>query len=720
MKLLMSVCILLFTGSLIGEVRVSWIGNTYGGADDQWVQNFIDGMFVASDGTVFLTSGWDEGGGEAGIYRDGERLGHLPDTHGWGRFASHAITADERYIYLSMVQSGCDGGDADALNSNGLNQYPPCDEEGEGPIWLSVRRHDRETFEVVPFPQGYGVDGGQLIVEVVPAGEEDLPLTGLAILEGELFVSSPYTDQVKVYDTEALTLQREFEVDQPNEIAIGPDGDLWILQRYPVATHTHSEESRITRYSPQGERRQQTIAFDQTAQPTALVFDGKGRLWITDNGIRQQVLIYDHLDDEPRLVDTFGVEGGIYSGVAGVVAPLKFYDLQAIGFDAEGHIYIGMGSARSGSHLQSYTPAGELRWEVQGLLFVDSLGIDPTSDGAIVYGKHERFALDYTVNQPGQEAQYLAYTLDPFRYPDDPRNFSSPTDVFVQVIDGQRFLYMTDMYTSYIAIYRFNAETDGEIAIPSGLIAKESIDWIPGIEGQPENSAVIWRDLNGNGGFDAGEIEGQADPQDTVYTWGWWIDTDGTIWRANREYGIRSFPLQGLDEVGNPIYTFASSILEPNPAPFDAQEGDTGDINRLIYLPETDTLYLTGYTARYPNDADAWGELGRVIVRYDSWSSGDRVPDWELVPKWSPDESPIGLDIAGAYLFLAYTYPQPSHVLVYSARDGQLVTRFAPDETVGEDSGWFDIRYLQRANGEYVVFAEEDARAKNLIYRWQP
>ena len=363
------------------------------------------------------------------------------------------------------------------------------------------------------------------------------------------------------------------------------------------------------------------------------------------------------------------------------------------------------------------------------LFFVDSVGIDPTSDGTIVYGKHERFNVDYDITTPGQEASYAAYTLNPFKYPDDIRNQWSPTDVFVQYIDGSPFLYMTDMYASYIAVYRFNAQTDGDIAIPAALFMKEPNDPTDvGAAGEPTTGSWIWRDANGDGGFDSEEYDVQPDPQDNVYAWGWWIDTEGTVWRANRGDGIRRFPVQGLDHYGNPIYTFATSLFEENPAPFDenAVSGYKGDINRLLYYPETDTLYLTGYseTDSYSNDFDHWGQLGRIIVRYDAWSTGDREPDWELAPFWSDEVSPTGLDIAGDYLFLAYTHPEPAHVRIYDGASGASVGQLTPDATVGDFSGWFDIRYplraMRRTNGEYIIFAEEDGRAKNIIYRWNP
>ena len=51
---------------------VSWVGNSFSGADDKWVQNFFIHMKTAADGSCFTWSHWDEGGRRFGVYRDGD------------------------------------------------------------------------------------------------------------------------------------------------------------------------------------------------------------------------------------------------------------------------------------------------------------------------------------------------------------------------------------------------------------------------------------------------------------------------------------------------------------------------------------------------------------------------------------------------------------------------------------------------------------------------
>lgn len=57
-------------------------------------------------------------------------------------------------------------------------------------------------------------------------------------------------------------------------------------------------------------------------------------------------------------------------------------------------------------------------------------------------------------------------------------------------------------------------------------------------------------------------------------------------------------------------------------------------------------------------------------------------------------------------------------------RTGRQVGVMTPGPEVGRDCGWVDvpmgITALRRADGEYVVLVGEDARGKNLMYRWRP
>jgi len=55
---------------------VSWVGNSFSGVSNRWVQNFCIHTKVQPDGTVNTWSHWDEGGKKFGVYQDGDVIGN--------------------------------------------------------------------------------------------------------------------------------------------------------------------------------------------------------------------------------------------------------------------------------------------------------------------------------------------------------------------------------------------------------------------------------------------------------------------------------------------------------------------------------------------------------------------------------------------------------------------------------------------------------------------
>ena len=157
------------------------------------------------------------------------------------------------------------------------------------------------------------------------------------------------------------------------------------------------------------------------------------------------------------------------------------------------------------------------------------------------------------------------------------------------------------------------------------------------------------------------------------------------------------------------------------PTPFQTLE-------RIKYFPETDTMYLTGYTNERPHIGKEWGIAGTEIMRYDNWNTTRNVR-WRLALPYEPsDNSNPGakpsliikaIDIAGDRIFAASGLQ--AEVYVYDTATGAFITKLTPGSEVAGESGWIDIPYAlrsyQRANNEYVVFVEEDGKAKVIMYR---
>ncbi|MEA5593507.1 hypothetical protein [Rivularia sp. UHCC 0363] len=666
----------------------SWIGNSFGGGD-KWVQIQVSGMYVAPDGTIYTNSLWDEAGREVGIYRNGDVIGKAEDLHGWGRNGGVAITADKKYIYVAMKQSAID---------EKKDGFPP-----KGTDWYCVRRYDLNG-KPAPFANGKGWDKSMLVVS------NNSEVNGLATVGSELFVSDSAANKVRVYDADTMQELRSFNLAKPGNIAVDKTGNLWIIQ-----------DNQVVSYSKQGKQLPGVISG--LDKPSAVAIDNRGRLLIVENGLSQQVLVYD-INNKPKQIDKFGEKGGIYAGIPGEVKDFKFYGISGVGSDSWGNIYVSNdGFERSGVDLRKFSASGKLQSQLLGLQFLDNADVDPQTNGLDVYTKNERFVMDYS-KPPGKEANYKGYTLNAFKYPQDPR-LHIPSDApFVRHIQGKTFLYLTDMYGGKLQIYRFNKQTDGEIAIPSGMFIGTNPEGKQAIGGdfppfQPTSGEWIWRDRNGNGAFDQDEYEKS---EDYPYIGGWWVDSKGDIWKTLRTQdgvGIRHFPLQGLDKNGNPIYSYSKMKKIGHPKIF-------GDLRRIEYFPETDTMYLSGYTPDNPAINSDYAKLiGSEIARYDNWSQGNRTPKWRIVlpvDKSAPPEvlNPAAMSIAGDYIFAVTV--KKAEVYVYDAKTGRQVRILKPGPEVFGETGWVDIPYgvraFQRKNGEYLVFVEEDAKAKVIMYRF--
>jgi len=670
------------------KYTVSWFGNDFGDGK-KWVQMTADAMFVAPDGTCILNTFWDEGGREVGIYKNGDVIGSAGHTHGWGYNGAYAVTMNSKYLFIAQVVDSENGGLV------GADTWP-----AKGKIWFGISRRTL-TGGAAPFPGGKGgkgdtLPGCYLPLDEVPVGTQH-GIIGLAVNDRQLFVSDSSDNTVKVLDTETMTAQAVWPMPGTRQMTAAPDGTLWVIQSGAAPA-----SAKIVHLAADG--RQLPGEIHGIAQPTALAIDRQGRLLVADNGPDQQIKIFDNVNTAPKMVGTFGKKGGIYADPPGRVAPLKFNDISGVGVDKDGIYYIC--SKGAGLELQAYRPDGALRWELRGLEFVDCGDFDPVAETDI-YTMHEHFKMDYTRVGAGKEWRYTGFTQDRFTYPDDRR----PNTIFARRIQGKLFLFGTDMYSNFLTIHR--QVGNNEIFLPCGYFAKRH-DAFPA--NQPAHGEWIWYDRNGNGAYDATEFDGL--PTDAPSTWGWWVDSRGDVWQACENNSIRHFPCLGLDVHHTPHYSYATMKTYPAPAPLY-------NLQRLEYYPDSDTMYLSGYSKEYPHNGRNWKTIGKVVARYDHWSTNP-VKRWEIHPPFDEAQegsktygTPVALSVAGDYLFIAYLCT--AEVRIFHTATGAYVGRLQPGQNI---SGWIDVPYgiraLKRADGEYLVIAEEDWKAKNLLYRWTP
>jgi len=343
---------------------------------------------------------------------------------------------------------------------------------------------------------------------------------------------------------------------------------------------------------------------------------------------------------------------------------------------------------------------------------MDCADVDPQSDGTHVYTKHEHFVMDWS-KPPGQQWTYKAFTIDPFQYPQDPRLGANPatTTVFVRRIQGKLFLFVTDMFARILYLYR--QEKQSEIFIPCGMFGsylEQGANFPQNLTFQGE---YLWRDPKGSGVFHASDYEqiGEPDP----VNWGWEIDERGDVWKASEHTNlIKCYHFQGFDDLGAPIYSKDAISVEPAPSLFT-------QLCRIKYFSTTDTMYLAGYTNERPRIGQEYGTVGSIIARYDNWSKS-KILRYQIPVPYDINANLYtkAMDVAGNRIF-AVTMQNPVFVTAWDASTGEEVMQMTPGEEVYGQSGWVDIPYglraFQRSNGEYLVFVEEDWKAKVIVYR---
>jgi len=555
------------------DYSVTWVGNSFSGASNKWVQNFFIHTAVQPDGTVNTWSHWDEGGKKFGVYKNGDVIGNTN------------------------------------VNPNSLETR-----DQQGRLWkLNVEYTDPKHQEWEFKPKGITCDGA-------------------------------------------------------------------------------------------------AVTFPGLSQPMTIAMANDGSLMIGDSGTGpcQQVLFYDVADiAKPKLVKTFGDYGGIGSGTPGQITPKKLWGIRGLGMDAKGNLYVAM--SEQGSVLRSFSPDGKLLWELHGEFFCDLAVADPSNDAADVWGIQERYAMDWS-KPAGADSKWISYTLDRHKYPNDPRGLmhvkqqgehglTSPQIVY---LEGKRFMFVGGMFASnFINIFRF----DGEIAVPSGLILQwgnnlynTDLKWPPN---KPEGKASIWRDLNGDGDYQANEY---SPNNDHVHPGPFHVDQKGNIWMA---YGFFRYDFQGLDAQGNPIYSAEKITV------LDKPKG-VKKVARVVYLDDSDTLIVA-------EEGSDMRHISRVFI-CKNYLAGNRETV-SFVPGAGDKASCVAA--VGDYVFTG-GWQERGKIWVNRLSDGAEVGVFDPGPTVGgvENTGWIDlltgISAFQRKDGEYFVFVEENYKAKSLIYRWKP
>jgi hypothetical protein len=498
-------------------ITASWFGNdiatgpeipAWGG---QTPHNVAD-IHVAPDGTLFTNVHWEEHGANVTEFKGGKWINsaHV-GNHGGGR----SVAANSRYVYFIG------------------NKH----RTGKGGIDRRIRKD---------------ISKQDLNVHVDVKG-----IRAVAATENRVFAAAG--EGVAVYDAD-LKLLSTWRLPGADKMAVDKQGHLWVI--LPAA-------NKVGRFTQTGKCLPQEVVLDPAVQPTDVAIDARGRLLVADGGPSEQVLIYDHIDNAPKLADRFGEKGGVYSGLAGRLGPKRFVRLVGVGADDAGNIYTASRASNNGSTiLHAYSPKGDLLWQKQCQIWLDCPDLDPDNRN-VAYSSTARFRLDYD-SPIGQMGRPDALTVHHRAFTDDFRHRAGGSGgTFLRRLNnGSLYQYLVDMLGKTVHVYRFAPEDHGEIAIPAGFVHQKG----------------IWVDRNGDGRRDA------ADPAGMTYriTLGGKYEgdalalemtvVDGNGHRRTLNHRLKPAPRGpragvGIFAGGERVYRFARFGLKTGTAAIDKQFG---------------------------------------------------------------------------------------------------------------------------------------------------
>jgi hypothetical protein len=614
------------------QYTTDWLANTFGTLAGH-VGNAARSMWVSPEGVIYTASFWDENEGGVAIYQSGSGLGSI-GTH--NEFQGGAITGNATSIFVAL-HSGTSYG------SGAVGRYNRATQTRDLAIpvstWNAVSRSD--------------------------------VITGLATAGSLLYASDFFGNRVRVFTTDGVW-QHDIAIRNPGALALDGAGNIWVAQK---------SVGVISGFSPAGAPLA-SIPMPAGSQPSALDFDGStGLLMVGDDGPDMNIKLYN-LAGTPTQVGTFGVRGGYLdttSGTKGQVGDKRFTRIAGIGKDAAGTLYVlnnpwggGWDLGRNGgTDIHAYDGGGNLLWKLQALNFEGVGTPDPATDATLFYSGTSIF----TGTAGGT---FVANTVDPFSYPNDPRlnmNDTQRDEHFGQLVTvgGNRLLVASGQNPGIFYFFHFNPAS-GYIAIPDASIP-----------GPAFNTSL--------------EITG-----------GFCIDSKGDVWAGlNRTNHIYHYPLTGFDGTGKPAWAPAVTTSTPESVRPTA---------RIVYQPESDTMILAqGLAGNWD-----WTAMNGHIEVYHGWAAGNISRPDPVITLAGPN--PKSIAAAGNYLFVGYVHTVPN-IDVFDLNTGQLVTTLANASPgtvdIGNDvDSMYGLRAYLRSNGEYVITKDNYNGSSIVVERWTP
>jgi len=740
------------------DYDVSWVGNNYPLAAKYHVQQVINDI-DAHGGLVAGNATWDEGLAHTVLYSaEGELHAVLSNEdlapRGFWVEGGHGIALTEDYVYTMGMVRRTDPKTREEYIKDVLYRF---DREGK-PAPFETSDFNENGLVINDFI-GFSKGTPEQRIYLHRMDDSKKP-RGVAVLDGELFVSNTRADRIDVIrlaDMQPLP-ERSIPCVGPLWITSTPEGKLWVSRR---------DTAEVTEFTP-GKGTAQVgrptgRSIRDVEVPTDLDAVGANELWVGDSGLeRQHIRIYDR--KSLKLKKTFGqpaygkVQDDSFFGISGVAVDPVDGTVYAASHGMPGEYYMDQAHGRvgRGAELKKYDTDFKMDWRLMGTEFVHCGGLDPKNE-THYYTTENIFEMNLDVEPvAGPNPPHFrmhAYTMDPVNYPNDPRMHIYFKGARIIYIEGEKFLFIHSDYRGmFEGLYRF----EGDIAVPAVLWTSNT-NYKLGLQNNrpfPPNMDVdtrsaVWMDLNGNGDFESNEFT-PLENQWKVRA----FHPDGSLYALDND-SITRVPLKEINEHGVPVFATEAMATAPIDEYFTR-------ITRLSYVAEEDVAFISGFTETHPiqsGNSSEYNIAGRVIYRLDAFSKlFDNDPNTKPTTVWTLDQPALPYRVfnmghlrkAGElktdsihavdtdYLFVPYDRDsQPNaegkyvpredepDTRVYNAKDGSLVGLIEPRGAIGNHTGLYDFGHyavsLQKlADGRYVIFTEDYVGGKNPIFIWKP
>jgi sugar lactone lactonase YvrE len=410
-------------GQLVAPGSYRWRGITHPGIRPEYRMSFAGGRepinarpwgpnhgilhdAVSNREQVLFAAPVTEGGWALlALDADGNFVQGYDHQQGFG-IGHNAIAVDDNYLYCAQ----------DGFGWSGANDIDWKSERWKSTWTLTVARYDLKSGKPVEF---HGKKRAVVIdtMEVGPGSKHpDLKsynLSGLAILDGQLYVGSRDKNSVFVHDAATAERLRTIPLKDLRDLATGqeavfaatdsgivslndgkevastrglkitgltvaPDGDFWVSDRASHQVHHFSAEGkRIGSIGTPGGPYKGVYDPNRMVNPTGLTFGPEGKLWVTENRWNPKRVMAWDTEKKTVVYEKFGIPhyGGDGSG----------FDPEDrrrwIGLGCFWNIDIETGAARpthmmsiDEAHFEHYHPQGYSFFREAGRTFLSARG----------------------------------------------------------------------------------------------------------------------------------------------------------------------------------------------------------------------------------------------------------------------------------------------------------------------------------------------------------